>query len=232
MNKNFKKYSLEFLVIIFGILISFFLEERRQNSIEISKKNDSIKQLLKVIEEDLNQIDRFIVLQNFSLNSCNLIFENLKKNNIMSNDSIIYHLSSVGRGLRSFFPQEGVFNQLISSDLIKRIDSEDLKINLFKLFNEDLKRHEVHAKEYDVYFLDFNYKLSVNFFLEDEWSIEPDPIKIQSYRFNQKYYFSDSMYGDLIELKSSMISYIKELEDLKKTYLSLQNLCNEELNVS
>ena len=189
MNKNFKKYSLEFLVIIFGILISFFLEERRQNSIEISKKNDSIKQLLKVIEEDLNQIDRFIVLQNFSLNSCNLIFENLKKNNIMSNDSIIYHLSSVGRGLRSFFPQEGVFNQLISSDLIKRIDSEDLKINLFKLFNEDLKRHEVHTKEYDVYFLDFNYKLSVNFFLEDEWSIEPDPIKVQSYRFNQKTIF-------------------------------------------
>ncbi len=232
MNKNFKKYSLEFLVIIFGILISFFLEERRQNSIEISKKNDSIKQLLKVIEEDLNQIDRFIVLQNFSLNSCNLIFDNLKKNNIMSNDSIIYHLSSIGRGLRSFFPQEGVFNQLISSDLIKRIDSEDLKINLFKLFNEDLKRHEVHTKEYDVYFLDFNYKLSVNFFLEDEWSIESDPIKIQSYRFNQKYYFSDLMYGDLIELKSSMISYIKELKELKKIYLSLQNLCNEELNVS
>lgn len=232
MNKNFTKYSLEFVVIIFGILISFFLEERRQNAIEISKKNDSIKQLLKVIEEDINQIDRFIDLQNFSLSSCNLIFENLKKNNLMSNDSIIYHLSSVGRGLRSFFPQEGVFNQLISSDLIKRIDSEDLKINLFKLFNEDLKRHEVHTKEYDVYFLDFNYKLSVNFFLEDEWSIGADPVKIQSYRFNQKYYFSDYMYGDLIELKSSMISYLKELNQLKKTYSTLRNLCNEELKVT
>jgi len=232
MNKNFTKYSLEFVVIIFGILISFFLEERRQNAIEISKKNDSIKQLLKVIEEDINQIDRFIDLQNFSLSSCNLIFENLKKNNLMSNDSIIYHLSSVGRGLRSFFPQEGVFNQLISSDLIKRIDSEDLKINLFKLFNEDLKRHEVHTKEYDVYFLDFNYKLSVNFFLEDEWSIGADPIKIQSYKFNQKYYFSDYMYGDLIELKSSMISYLKELNQLKKTYSTLRNLCNEELKVT
>ena len=232
MNKNFTKYSLEFVVIIFGILISFFLEERRQNAIEISKKNDSIKQLLKVIEEDINQIDRFIDLQNFSLSSCNLIFENLKKNNLMSNDSIIYHLSSVGRGLRSFFPQEGVFNQLISSDLIKRIDSEDLKINLFKLFNEDLKRHEVHTKEYDVYFLDFNYKLSVNFFLEDEWSIGADPVKIQSYRFNQKYYFSDYMYGDLIELKSSMISYLKELNQLKKTYSTLRNLCNEELKIT
>ena len=232
MNKNFTKYSLEFVVIIFGILISFFLEERRQNAIEISKKNDSIKQLLKVIEEDINQIDRFIDLQNFSLSSCNLIFENLKKNNLMSNDSIIYHLSSVGRGLRSFFPQEGVFNQLISSDLIKRIDSEDLKINLFKLFNEDLKRHEVHTKEYDVYFLDFNYKLSVNFFLEDEWSIGADPIKIQSYKFNQKYYFSDYMYGDLIELKSSIISYLKELNQLKKTYSTLRNLCNEELKVT
>jgi len=232
MNKNFTKYSLEFVVIIFGILISFFLEERRQNAIEISKKNDSIKQLLKVIEEDINQIDRFIDLQNFSLSSCNLIFENLKKNNLMSNDSIIYHLSSVGRGLRSFFPQEGVFNQLISSDLIKRIDSEDLKINLFKLFNEDLKRHEVHTKEYDVYFLDFNYKLSVNFFLEDEWSIGADPVKIQSYRFNQKYYFSDYMYGDLIELKSSIISYLKELNQLKKTYSTLRNLCNEELKIT
>ena len=232
MNKNFTKYSLEFVVIIFGILISFFLEERRQNAIEISKKNDSIKQLLKVIEEDINQIDRFIDLQNFSLSSCNLIFENLKKNNLMSNDSIIYHLSYVGRGVRSFFPQEGVFTQLISSDLIKRIDSEDLKINLFKLFNEDLKRHEVHTKEYDVYFLDFNYKLSVNFFLEDEWSIGADPVKIQSYKFNQKYYFSDYMYGDLIELKSSMISYLKELNQLKKTYSTLRNLCNEELKVT
>ena len=95
-----------------------------------------------------------------------------------------------------------------------------------------MKRHEVHTKEYDVYFLDFNYKLSVNFFLEDEWSIGADPVKIQSYRFNQKYYFSDYMYGDLIELKSSMISYLKELNQLKKTYSTLRNLCNEELKVT
>ncbi len=48
----------------------------------------------------------------------------------------------------------------------------------------------------------------------------------------KKYSFNDSMYGDLIELKSSMISYIKELKELKKTYSTLRNLCNEELKVT
>ncbi len=230
MKKNIAKYSLEFVVIIFGILISFFLEERRQNSIEISRKNNTIKQLISVIQEDIKQIDRFIDLQSYSLSSCNLIFENLNNKSSISEDSAIYHLSSIGRGLRSFFPQEGIFNQLISSDLIKRINSEELKLNLFKLYNEDLKRHDTHAKEFDVYFLNFNYNLSVKFFLEDEWSWGNKPINIKSYKFNRKYYKSDDMYGDLIELKSSMISYIKELKELKKSYISLNKLCLKELN--
>jgi len=38
------------------------------------------------------------------------------------------------------------------------------------------------------------------------------------------------MYGDLIELKSSMISYIKELEELKKSFILLNELCLKELN--
>ena len=69
MKKKIAKYSLEFIVIIFGILISFFLEERRQNSIEISRKNNTIKQLISVIQEDIKQIDRFLELQSYSLSS-------------------------------------------------------------------------------------------------------------------------------------------------------------------
>ena len=112
------KYSFEFVVIILGILISLLLEQRRQNEIEINRKNNTIKQLINVIDEDINQIQGFIILQNYSLNSCNLIFDNLNNKNIMEEDSVIYHLSSVGRALRSFFPQEGIFNQLVNSDLI------------------------------------------------------------------------------------------------------------------
>ena len=74
------KYSFEFVVIILGILISLLLEQRRQNEIEINRKNNTIKQLINVIDEDINQIQGFIILQNYSLNSCNLIFDNLNNN--------------------------------------------------------------------------------------------------------------------------------------------------------
>ena len=73
MKKQIIKYSFEFIVIMLGILISLFLEQRRQDSIESERKNNTIKQLVNVIEEDINQIDGFIYLQKFSLNSCNLI---------------------------------------------------------------------------------------------------------------------------------------------------------------
>ena len=164
------KYSFEFVVIILGILISLLLEQNRQNKIEIDRKNNTIKQLVNVIDEDINQINGFIYLQNYSLKSCNLILDNLNNQSTMSEDSIVFHLSSVGRGLRSFFPQQGIFNQLVNSDLIKMIQSDEMKTKLFKLYNEDLRRHDVHTKEYDDFFLDYNYRLSENFFLQDSWT--------------------------------------------------------------
>ena len=115
-----------------GILISLFLEQRRQDSIESERKNNTIKQLVNVIEEDINQIDGFIYLQKFSLNSCNLIFENVANKNSMTEDSIVFHLSSVGRALRSFFPQESIFDQLLNTDLIKMIES-NLQKNVHRL---------------------------------------------------------------------------------------------------
>ena len=121
------KYSFEFIVIILGILISLLLEQNRQNSIEIDRKNNTIKQLVNVIEEDINQIDGFLYLQTYSLISANKVLSNLNNKKVMPEDSIVFHLSSVGRALRSFFPQQGIFDQLVSSDLIKMIESDLLK---------------------------------------------------------------------------------------------------------
>jgi hypothetical protein len=165
--------------------------------------------------------------------SCNLLYDNLRKDNFLPRDTIIYHISSVGRALKSFFPQEGIFNQLISSDLIKRIESDELKTRLFKLFNEDLRRHDVHTKEYDNFFLKFNYSLSEKFFLEHNWSIDykdKNQIKIINYRFNAKYYESDEFFGNLIHSKENITSYLVELKELKSKYKELKKLCINEIN--
>lgn len=233
MKKYFLKYGFEFVVIFFGILISLYFEQSRQNRIENERKNNSIEQLIKVIDQDLLQIDNFILLQQMSLESSDKLYDNLRYDEKLSEDKIIYHISSVGRALKSFFPQEGIFNQLISSDLIKRINSETLKSRLFKLFNEDLKRHDVHTKEYDEFFLSFNYKLSVNFFLEHNWKTDAsdvNQIEIKKYRFNNSFYTSDEFFGNLIEARKNISAYLTELQDLKTKYSDLKSLCVDEIS--
>ena len=227
------KYSFEFIVIIFGILISLLLEQNRQNSIEVDRKNNTIKQLVRVIEEDIDQIEGFLYLQKYSLVSANKILSDLNDNTLIPEDSIVFHLSSIGRALRSFFPQQGIFDQLVSSDLIKMIESEELKTKLFKLYNEDLRRHDVHTKEYDAFFLDYNYRLSEHFFLQDSWVKTPNaanPIIIDSYKFNSSYYRSRKVFADIIESKSNIQSYINELAYLKQIFVTLKTLCLNEIS--
>ena len=232
MKEYVVKYSFEFVVIFLGILISLYFEDARQDRLENERKNKSIEQLINVIDQDINQINNFIKLQEVSLESSDILYDNLNSEINLSEEKIMYHISSVGRALKSFFPQEGIFNQLISSDLIKRIKSETLKTKLFKLFNEDLRRHDVHTKEYDDFFLDFNYKLSVNFFLEHNWKTdvsEVDQIEILKYRFNNKFYESDEFFGNLIESRKNIKAYLNELNELKLKYSDLKSLCLDEI---
>ena len=232
MKEYVVKYSFEFVVIFLGILISLYFEDARQDRLENERKNKSIEQLINVIDQDINQINNFIKLQEVSLESSEILYDNLNNEINLSEEKIMYHISSVGRALKSFFPQEGIFNQLISSDLIKRIKSETLKTKLFKLFNEDLRRHDVHTKEYDDFFLDFNYKLSVNFFLEHNWKTdvsEVDQIEILKYRFNNKFYESDEFFGNLIESRKNIKAYLNELNELKLKYSDLKSLCLDEI---
>lgn len=232
MKEYVVKYSFEFVVIFLGILISLYFEDARQDRLENERKNKSIEQLINVIDQDINQINNFIKLQEASLESSDILYDNLNNEINLSEEKIMYHISSVGRALKSFFPQEGIFNQLISSDLIKRIKSETLKTKLFKLFNEDLRRHDVHTKEYDDFFLDFNYKLSVNFFLEHNWKTdvsEVDQIEIIKYRFNNKFYESDEFFGNLIESRKNIKAYLNELNELKLKYSDLKSLCLDEI---
>ena len=233
MKKYIIRYGFEFIVIFLGILISLYFEQSRQNKIENERKNNSIEQLIKVIDQDIKQIENFVKLQQMSLESSEALYENLRYNSNLSEEKIMYHISSVGRALKSFFPQEGIFNQLISSDLIKRIKSETLKTKLFKLYNEDLRRHDVHTKEYDNFFLEFNYKLSEKFFLEHTWKTdvtEVNQVEVLRYKFNTEYYKSDIFFGNLIEARKNISAYLGELRELTLKYNDLKSLCKDEIN--
>ena len=80
-------------MIILGILVSLLLEQNRQNAIEVDRKNNTIKQLVNVIEDDINQIDGFLYLQQFSLISANKVLNDLNNKTSMPEDSAVHHLS-------------------------------------------------------------------------------------------------------------------------------------------
>ena len=51
-----KKYFLEFLVVFFGILLSFMIDNRIKYSERVENKNFLLEQLNEVIKEDQNQL--------------------------------------------------------------------------------------------------------------------------------------------------------------------------------
>ncbi len=112
MKEYVVKYSFEFVVIFLGILISLYFEDARQDRLENERKNKSIEQLINVIDQDINQINNFIKLQEVSLESSDILYDNLNNEINLSEEKIMYHISSVGRALKSFFPQEGILMKI------------------------------------------------------------------------------------------------------------------------
>ena len=93
----------------------------------------------------------------------------------------------------------------------------------------------MQTKEYDKFFLEYNYRLSENFFLQDSWIKKPDatdPVTIESYEFNRQYYQGRKIFADIIESKSNIESYINQLYYLRDIFVDLKSLCLHEIDES
>ena len=223
------RYGLEFVVIVLGVFISFHVQELQDESADRAMKNEALEQLMRVMQGDLEQIESFVALQSESLRHANAFLDK-ESSWVGQEDSAMVCLSHVGRALRSFFPQEGVFNQIVSSDLVELIESRELKSGLFRLYNEDLRRHAVHALEYDQFFLPFNRRLTKEFLLDDIWGRGPQEVWVLAYSGNDTYLESRALRSDVIEARGCIRNYIKELQFLQVEFEGLRGLCLTEVH--
>ena len=115
MKKSYAEYLIEGVVISLSILLSLFLGNLNESISNTEKKNNYLIDLSITLDEDINQIRNLISILN---NSEDLIIELQndidKKNSKLSSDEIISILIKIEVGF-SFFPQDGVFNQMIST---------------------------------------------------------------------------------------------------------------------
>ncbi len=139
--KSYKGYLIEGFVIAFSVLLSLYLGNLNESLSDKEKKRSYLIDLSLTLEEDIKQIQNLISVLN---NSENLIIElqnDIDKNeSSLSYEQIINKIIEIEVGF-SFFPQDGIFNQMISTGSFELIKNQYLKNNLLEMYNHQIARN-------------------------------------------------------------------------------------------
>ena len=222
-----KKYSLEFLVVFLGILSSFGIDNHIKNTQKEDDKNTLLDELHLSINEDIGQLQIVNDALEDCLNSINILFEQSKKNTL--SDSIIaYHISNVSaKAAISFFPQKGIYNQLINTNSFELIEDQQLRRKISDLYEhlEDRKnaadlKFDLFTESFDKALLDkLNYRIKIE---ELDNSVSINTI-IYDYRI-PKTLFEDPEFLGYLSNAEKRIYFYKEL--MKKYSYSMNEISN------
>ena len=126
---NYIRYLLEFLIIITGVLLSFYLDDLRQLGEKESYKDTLIEELLVTSQEDLKQIEKITEDLKLVQNYIAEILADIEDGKKDLADSTVAekYLFITQKMSVSFFPQNGTFNQLISTGSIEPVSYTHLR---------------------------------------------------------------------------------------------------------
>ena len=139
--KNNLRYIIEGLVIIFSIFLSFYFEDVRKDKEDFNTKNELVEDLITSLEDDLSQIENLInILQDSEKNIMEILNDIDSNHNNLSDIEAIKTLLQIEVGF-SFFPKDGIFEQLISTGTFELINNNELKRVLLEMFNHQKERN-------------------------------------------------------------------------------------------
>jgi phosphopantetheine adenylyltransferase len=124
MKKYLLKYSLEFLVIVMGISISFFIEKRNAKDYQEELKNQSLKRIIKNIEVDIIDLKYNIKVNTIAANATNWLVKNNTNYSNISKDSIGIYLNNAILLNTVFVDNQEEYRALQNSGLIELIENE------------------------------------------------------------------------------------------------------------
>ena len=155
-----KKYSLEFLVVFLGILSSFGIDNYIKNVQKENEKNTLLDELYLSINEDLKQLEIVTSALDDCLNSINVLFEH-KEEKTLKDSILAYHISNISAKVAiSFFPQKGVYNQLINTNSFELIEDPKLRRKISDLYEHLEDRKNAADLKFDfLKMLIFHYPL-------------------------------------------------------------------------
>lgn len=236
MIKKNLKYFFQSFVIILSIFISFFFEDVRKNKEDILTKNDLVSDLIISLDEDLIQIDDLLKILQDSEKKILEILNDIDLNHKNLTDlEAIKTILDIEVGI-SFFPKDGIFEQLISTGTFELIKNNELKKLLLEMFNHQKDRNYATSTEIDQWNISkrgeilkkFRVRFSYNSYDGEFYGSRT----VNTFDFNRDYYMSSNFYGLLSQAQYYSNMYMRLLSDIKKSYETAKSLSVEELKKS
>jgi hypothetical protein len=158
--KSYLRYLVEFLVIITGVVLSFYLDDLRQLNEKKGYKDTLIEELLVTSQEDLKQINKITEdLNNVQIYIDDFLTDLSDGEKNLTDDQIAEkYLFIVQKMSVSFFPQNGTFNQLISTGSLDLIDSKEFRRVLLNNYTHYYERNSANNRTLDDLYLAFGAK--------------------------------------------------------------------------
>ena len=231
--KNNLKYFFQSFVIILSVFISFYIEDVRKGNENIITKNDLVSDLIISLDDDLVQIEELLkILQNSEKNIQEILSDIDNNHKSLSDIDAIKTILDIEVGF-SFFPKDGIFEQLISTGTFELIKNNELKRLLLQMFNHQKDRNYATSQEIDNWNIitrgeilkKFRIRFSYNSFDGEFYGSR----SVNTFYFDSNYYQSNDFYGLLSQAQNYSNMYMRLLNDIKKSYETAKSLSIEEL---
>tara|TARA_B100001989_G_C24551107_1_gene474869 strand:+ start:6059 stop:6778 length:720 start_codon:yes stop_codon:yes gene_type:complete len=225
MKINFSKvqsYGIEGMVILFSVILSFYVEGQRDLAEKNDNKDKLILDLINSIDEDLEQIQNINETVSNAVQNINDIQSDINSDDYNPKKSELISKAITANVGTSFFPQKGIFNQLISTGSFELIDSQELKSILLRLFNHQNERNIAISTSIDFFNIEYQNNIYSKFRIDTEYnSLDGEYYGkqvLRNFQFDKEFYYSNEFYGLLSRAKQWGNMYIRLLNDIEENY--------------
>tara|TARA_A100001011_G_scaffold180911_1_gene189804 strand:- start:5197 stop:5919 length:723 start_codon:yes stop_codon:yes gene_type:complete len=240
MVKFFKdniKYILQSIVVLLSVLLSFYIDSIRVNNQNAKYKNELVKDLQSIIENERIQIKNIKDLQVRCRNAADELIYDITQNSFKLSEREIAEklLLLTERGSVSFFSQSSLYDELKNTGSTRLIKSDNFRYALSNTYNNLNQRNLAVSRIIDDYFFRalarINKKIII--FSKEEKSSEGyvySDLVPTYFNIDKNYYKSNEFLGDINQLKSLVERYLNMLDKLDESYRLLKIYSEEELN--
>ena len=240
MNVKLKNHFREGLFIFISILGAFALESYRESLLQVRLKDKLLNQLLITLNEDIKHMSEVNAKLDITLASAAILMQDHLSDNKKLNPEVLAKKFSDMRFMNlSFFPQQGVYNQLLASNSLENIENPELKKEIVYVYENLLKRIQAGDPILD----EMRWKSFANLSTEilviatndtkktQQSNLPFAELKVDYFNISSSYYESKEVLNFYNQVILFISEYQKGLQNVEREFQKIIALLEQELNI-